>query len=117
MKPIGQQQTCRASNWRWYEKGKILIFVHTQYKCDALCNNLVRYGNPCESLHGEKDQTGSESTLADFKSNVCSIFIATNIASRGLDVKDLELVVNFDVPSHYEDHVKMQDMEWILVKP
>lgn len=89
----------------WYEKGKILIFVHTQEKCDALFKDLLRSGYPCVSLHGGKDQTDRESTLADFKSNVCNILIATSIAARGLDVKDLELVVNFDVPNHYEDYV------------
>lgn len=89
----------------WYEKGKILIFVHTQEKCDALFKDLLRSGYPCLSLHGAKDQTDRESTLADFKSNVCNLLIATSIAARGLDVKELELVINFDVPNHYEDYV------------
>lgn len=89
----------------WYEKGKILIFVHSQDKCDALFRDLLKSGYPCLSLHGGKDQGDRESTLADFKSNVCSLLIATSVASRGLDVKELELVVNFDVPNHYEDYV------------
>ncbi|EPS62515.1 hypothetical protein M569_12274, partial [Genlisea aurea] len=88
-----------------YEKGKILIFVHTQDNCDALFKELIRHGYPCLSLHGGKDQTDRESTLSDFKSNVCNILVATSIAARGLDVKELELVVNFDVPNHYEDYV------------
>ncbi|XP_073135137.1 DEAD-box ATP-dependent RNA helicase 45-like [Henckelia pumila] len=89
----------------WYEKGKILIFVHTQDKCDALFKDLIRSGYPCLSLHGGKDQTDRESTIADFKSNVCNLLVATSIAARGLDVKELELVINFDVPNHYEDYV------------
>ncbi|KAK6146970.1 hypothetical protein DH2020_017882 [Rehmannia glutinosa] len=89
----------------WYEKGKILIFVHSQEKCDALFKDLIRSGYPCLSLHGAKDQTDRESTIADFKSNVCNVLIATSIAARGLDVKELELVINFDVPNHYEDYV------------
>ncbi|KAJ7298326.1 hypothetical protein O6H91_Y003800 [Diphasiastrum complanatum] len=89
----------------WYEKGKILVFVHSQDKCDSLFKDLLKSGYPCLSLHGAKDQTDRESTLADFKSNVCSLLIATSIAARGLDVKDLELVVNYDVPNHYEDYV------------
>ncbi|KAK9286803.1 hypothetical protein L1049_015208 [Liquidambar formosana] len=80
----------------WYEKGKILIFVHSQEKCDALFRDLLKHGYPCLSLHGAKDQTDRESTISDFKSNV---------AARGLDVKELELVINFDVPNHYEDYV------------
>ncbi|CAM6083109.1 unnamed protein product [Calypogeia fissa] len=89
----------------WYEKGKILIFVHSQEKCDSLFKDLLRAGYPCLSLHGAKDQTDRESTLADFKSNVCNLMIATSVAARGLDVKELELVVNYDVPNHYEDYV------------
>ncbi|KAL2500272.1 DEAD-box ATP-dependent RNA helicase 42 [Forsythia ovata] len=89
----------------WYEKGKILIFVHTQEKCDALFRDLLKHGYPCLSLHGAKDQTDRESTISDFKANVCNLLIATSIAARGLDVKELELVINFDVPNHYEDYV------------
>ncbi|KAF7836470.1 DEAD-box ATP-dependent RNA helicase 42 [Senna tora] len=89
----------------WYEKGKILIFVQSQEKCDALFKDLLRHGYPCLSLHGAKDQTDRESTISDFKRNVCNLLIATSVASRGLDVKELELVINFDVPNHYEDYV------------
>ncbi|KAK9747809.1 hypothetical protein RND81_02G015500 [Saponaria officinalis] len=89
----------------WYEKGKILIFVHTQDKCDTLFRNLLKSGYPCLSLHGAKDQGDRESTLADFKSNVCNLLVATSIAARGLDVKELEIVINYDVPNHYEDYV------------
>ncbi|KAL6658973.1 hypothetical protein ACP70R_003013 [Stipagrostis hirtigluma subsp. patula] len=89
----------------WYEKGKILVFVHSQDKCDSLLKDLFQHGYPCLSLHGGKDQTDRESTIADFKSNVCSLLIATSVAARGLDVKELELVVNYDVPNHYEDYV------------
>ncbi|OAY69095.1 DEAD-box ATP-dependent RNA helicase 42 [Ananas comosus] len=89
----------------WYEKGKILVFVHSQEKCDSLFKELLKHGYPCLSLHGAKDQTDRESTISDFKSNVCNLLIATSVAARGLDVKELELVVNFDVPNHYEDYV------------
>ncbi|KAF2918138.1 hypothetical protein DAI22_08g035100 [Oryza sativa Japonica Group] len=70
----------------WFDRGKILVFVHSQDKCDSLLKDLFQRGYPCLSLHGGKDQTDRESTLADFKSN-------------------LELVVNYDVPNHYEDYV------------
>ncbi|CAN4095033.1 unnamed protein product [Withania somnifera] len=89
----------------WYLKGKTLIFVHTQEKCDSLFRDLIKHGYPCLSLHGAKDQTDRESTISDFKSNICNLLIATSIAARGLDVKELELVINYDVPNHYEDYV------------
>ncbi|CAD6266457.1 unnamed protein product [Miscanthus lutarioriparius] len=58
----------------------------------------IQHGYQCLSLHGGKDQADRESTVADFKSNICGLLIATSVAARGLDVKELELVVNYDVP-------------------
>ncbi|CAI0541240.1 unnamed protein product [Linum tenue] len=90
----------------WYDKGKILVFVQSQDKCDMLYKEMMNvYRYPCLSLHGAKDQTDRESTISDFKNNVCNLLVATSIAARGLDVKDLELVVNYDAPNHYEDYV------------
>ena len=89
----------------WNEKGKILIFVHSQEKCDVFFKDLLKHGYPCLSLHGAKDQTDRESIIFYFKSNVCNLLVATSVAARGLDVKELKLVINFDVPNHYEDYV------------
>ena len=49
----------------------------------------LQSGYPCLSLHGGKDQSDRESTISDFKSNVCNVLVATSVAARGLDVKDL----------------------------
>ncbi|KAL6194210.1 hypothetical protein ACLB2K_035294 [Fragaria x ananassa] len=90
---------------QWYEKGKFLIFVQTHDQCDTLFTDLLKHGYPCLSLHAGKDQTDRQSTISDFKSNVCNVLVATSVAARGLDVKELEVVINFDVPNHYEDYV------------
>ncbi|GJZ35873.1 DEAD-box ATP-dependent RNA helicase 42 [Tanacetum coccineum] len=66
---------------------------------------MLKHGYPCLSLHWGKDQTDRESTISDFKSNVCNLLVATSIDARGLDVKELELVINYDAPNHYEDYV------------
>ncbi|KAM1324189.1 hypothetical protein PS2_044977 [Malus domestica] len=89
----------------WYERGKILVFAKAHATCDTVLRDLLRHGYPCLSLHGNKDQTDRESTISDFKSDVCNLLIATSLASRGLDVKGVELVINFDTPDHYEDYV------------
>jgi hypothetical protein len=65
----------------------------------------LQMGYPCLSLHGGKDQSDRESTINDFKSDVCNLLVATSVAARGLDVKDLILVVNYHPPSHHEDYV------------
>jgi len=59
----------------------------------------------CLSLHGGKDQMDRESTIHDFKTDVCNLLIATSVAARGLDVKDLIVVVNYDPPNHHEDYI------------
>ena len=66
---------------------------------------LSQVGYPCLSLHGAKDQSDRESTINDFKTGVSNVLVATSIAARGLDVKDLVLVVNYEVPNHHEDYV------------
>lgn len=65
----------------------------------------MQVGYPCLSLHGAKDQSDRESTINDFKTGVSNVLVATSIAARGLDVKDLVLVVNYEVPNHHEDYV------------
>ncbi|CAI5973846.1 unnamed protein product [Closterium sp. NIES-64] len=107
VRPEGEQRFLRLLELlgEWCDKGKILVFVHSQDKCDALFRDLLKSGYPCLSLHGAKDQTDRESTLQDFKTNVCNLLVATSVAARGLDVKELELVINYDVPNHYEDYV------------
>ncbi len=67
--------------------------------------NLLRNSYPCMSLHGGIDQYDRDSNVVDFKSGDIPLLIATSVAARGLDVKDLILVVNYDCPNHYEDYV------------
>ncbi|KAH6561789.1 hypothetical protein BASA62_009574 [Batrachochytrium salamandrivorans] len=84
---------------------KILIFVDRQEAADNMLNKLLRRGYPCQSLHGGKDQADRDSTLSDFKTGSTNILIATSVAARGLDVKQLKIVVNYECPNHMEDYV------------
>ncbi|OWB77616.1 hypothetical protein B5S32_g1788 [[Candida] boidinii] len=85
--------------------GKVIIFVERQDSADKLLTKLLKRGYPCFSLHGGKDQSDRDSTINDFKNGLVDILIATSVAARGLDVKNLNLVVNFDCPNHMEDYV------------
>eukprot|EP01138_Halocafeteria_seosinensis_P009376 gb/GECG01009581.1/.p1 GENE.gb/GECG01009581.1/~~gb/GECG01009581.1/.p1 ORF type:complete len:1041 (+),score=200.89 gb/GECG01009581.1/:1-3123(+) len=89
----------------WYERGRILIFVDTKEHCDLLFAELMRAGYDPVSLHGGKDQFDRDSTIADFKNGRKTVMAATSVAGRGLDVKDLELVINYNCPNHLEDYV------------
>ncbi|ORX44050.1 P-loop containing nucleoside triphosphate hydrolase protein [Piromyces finnis] len=84
---------------------RTLVFVDRQEAADNLLRELIRFGYPCQSLHGGKDQADRDSTISDFKSGVTNILIATSVAARGLDVKDLNLVINYECPNHLEDYV------------
>ena len=87
------------------EDDRALIFVDRQESADCLLKDLMRKGYPCMSIHGGKDQIDRDSTIDDFKAGVIPIMIATSVAARGLDVKQLKLVVNYDAPNHLEDYV------------
>ncbi|KAK9481309.1 P-loop containing nucleoside triphosphate hydrolase protein [Lipomyces japonicus] len=87
------------------EDARTLIFVERQEGADYLLKLLMARGYPCLSIHGGKDQIDRDSAISDFKNGVVPILIATSVAARGLDVKQLKLVINYDCPNHMEDYV------------
>lgn len=87
------------------EHGSIIVFVDKQENADILLKDCMKASYPCRSLHGGIDQFDRDSTILDFKSGTVKLLIATSVAARGLDVKQLILVVNYDCPNHYEDYV------------
>ncbi|RDA84425.1 hypothetical protein CP532_2146 [Ophiocordyceps camponoti-leonardi (nom. inval.)] len=87
------------------EDARTLIFVERQEKADDMLKELLIKGYPCMSIHGGKDQVDRDSNISDFKKGVCPILVATSVAARGLDVKQLKLVINYDAPNHMEDYV------------
>jgi len=86
-------------------EARSLVFVDRQESADNLFRDLLKKGYPCLSLHGGKEQVDRDQVIADFKSGVTPIVIATSVAARGLDVKQLKLVINYDAPNHMEDYV------------
>jgi len=85
--------------------GRVLIFVDRQELADELFRRLMEKGHLCRSLHGGMDQDDRDDALTDFKKGICNILVATSIVARGLDVRQLHLVINYEVPNHYEDYV------------
>jgi ATP-dependent RNA helicase DDX5/DBP2 len=84
---------------------KVIVFVETKKGCDQLTRSLRGEGFPCRCIHGDKSQQERDETLADFKANRIPILIATDVAARGLDVKDVTMVINFDMPNNIEDYI------------
>ncbi|KAJ3169972.1 pre-mRNA processing RNA-helicase [Geranomyces variabilis] len=87
------------------DSAKLLIFTDRQEAADNLLTQLLRKGYPCQSLHGGKDQSDRDSTINDFKTGTTNVLIATSVAARGLDVKQLKVVINYECPNHMEDYV------------
>lgn len=86
-------------------EARTLVFVDRQESADNLFRELLKKGYPCLSLHGGKEQVDRDQVIQDFKAGIVPMVIATSVAARGLDVKQLKLVVNYDAPNHMEDYV------------
>jgi ATP-dependent RNA helicase DDX5/DBP2 len=84
---------------------KVIIFVETKKGCDQLTRSLRQQGYPASAMHGDRSQADRDQTLMDFRNGRSPILVATDVAARGLDVKDVKLVVNFDMPNGVEDYI------------
>lgn len=84
---------------------KVVVFAETKRGCETLFRQLREKQWPAEAIHGDKSQRERDHIIAAFRSGSCRILIATDVASRGLDVKDISHVVNFDFPKQVEDYV------------
>ncbi|WP_397363310.1 DEAD/DEAH box helicase [Olleya sp. R77988] len=86
-------------------KGNIIIFRRTKYGVDKLEQTLLKNGYKVDSIHGDKSQTARQDALKRFKKKEVNILIATDVAARGIDIDNLDSVVNFDLPNVPETYV------------
>ncbi|XP_071407873.1 probable ATP-dependent RNA helicase DDX17 [Pithys albifrons albifrons] len=87
------------------KENKTIIFVETKRRCDDLTRRMRRDGWPAMCIHGDKSQPERDWVLNEFRSGKAPILIATDVASRGLDVEDVKFVINYDYPNSSEDYV------------
>jgi ATP-dependent RNA helicase DDX46/PRP5 len=87
------------------EDTRCLVFVERQETADELFKELSKKFYPSVSIHGGREQIDRDEAIQHFKQGVFPVMIATSVAARGLDVKQLKMVVNFDCPNHNEDYV------------
>lgn len=83
---------------------KVLIFGQTKWGVEKLSIELTKRGFKSVSIHGNKTQGQRKSALELFKGNRVQIMVATDVASRGLDINDVSHVINYDLPATYEDY-------------
>ncbi len=84
---------------------RVLVFTRTKHGADRLAKNLEQAGIAVASIHGNKSQAARERVLAQFKQGRTHVVVATDIAARGIDVKGLSHVVNYDLPLDPESYV------------
>merc|ERR1712176_521624 len=87
------------------EDGLILIFTETKRNCDYLEDILCAKGFPACSIHGDKSQREREEALRSFKRGITPVMVATDVASRGLDIPNVTQVINYDLPTNIDDYV------------
>ncbi|XP_057993293.1 DEAD-box ATP-dependent RNA helicase 46 isoform X2 [Hevea brasiliensis] len=83
---------------------KIIIFCSTKKMCDQLARNLTRQFGAA-AIHGDKSQGERDYVLNQFRTGRSPVLVATDVAARGLDIKDIRVVINYDFPTGVEDYV------------
>jgi len=87
------------------DTGGVIVFTRTKHGAARLAKALERRGHSVAALHGDRTQSQRERALSDLRRGKIDILVATDIASRGIDVKDITHIINFDVPHTPEDYV------------
>ena len=90
----------RKNKWK-----QVLVFAKTRNGVDALVEKLQGLGINADGIHGDKPQATRQRALDRFKLSEVQILVATDVAARGLDIEDLPLVINFDLPIVAEDYI------------
>ncbi|MFZ6014768.1 MAG: DEAD/DEAH box helicase [Patescibacteria group bacterium] len=86
-------------------RGSVLIFSRTKHGAKKIARNIKNMGYTVADIHSDKSLSQRRDALDGFKSGKYRILVATDIAARGLDIKGIELVINYDLPEHAEDYV------------
>ena len=87
------------------ERGKGIIFASSKEKVRDLYHTLRRRGLEVAQIHSDLENAERTQTLLDFKNNKIQLLVATDVVSRGIDIDDIEFVINYDVPAQPEDYV------------
>ena len=97
------EKTLRLIKTQGYER--VIIFCNTKHMCQRLCDDFQRAGLDCECIHGDIRQSLREKAMQRYRNGELRVLIATDVASRGIDVDDVDCVINYDVPEENEYYV------------
>ncbi|WP_048799029.1 helicase-related protein, partial [Segatella buccae] len=82
-----------------------LVFSRTKHGADRIARKLKARHIECEAIHGNKSQNARQRALTNFKSGKTRVIVATDIAARGIDIANLQMVINYDLPDVAETYV------------
>ena len=97
------ESTLRLIRAQGFER--VIIFCNTKHMCQRLCDEFQRTGMDCECIHGDIRQSQREKTMQRYRDGKLPVLIATDVASRGIDVDDVDCVINYDIPEENEYYV------------
>lgn len=103
--PRGRKTDALCNALDVYDPGKSIVFCNTKKQVEELQNELQARGYLAAGLHGDMRQLSRDQTLRSFKSGRTEILIATDVAARGIDVEDVDIVFNYDIPQDEEYYV------------
>ncbi|MEN6330403.1 MAG: DEAD/DEAH box helicase [Smithella sp.] len=86
-------------------ESKIIVFVRTRVRAERVAKAMERVLIPSITIHGEKDQNERSEAMRKFKEGECNILIATDVSARGIDIPDVNYVINYDLPEKAENYV------------
>ena len=102
--PLEKAETAlRLIRTQGYER--VIIFCNTKHMCQRLTDDFQRAGMDCQCIHGDIRQSQREKTMQRFRDGKLAILVATDVASRGIDVDDVDCVINYDIPEENEYYV------------
>ena len=84
---------------------RVMIFCNTKHMCQRLSDEFQRAGVDCDCLHGDIRQSQREKTMQRYRAGKLPVLIATDVASRGIDVDDVDCVINYDIPEENEYYI------------
>ncbi|WP_010228825.1 DEAD/DEAH box helicase [Gillisia marina] len=87
------------------EADRVLVFTRTKHGANKVVKDLIKVGIKAEAIHGNKTQNARQKALKNFKDKTTRVLVATDIAARGIDIDDLALVINFEIPNIAETYV------------
>lgn len=88
-----------------YELKKVIVFGNMKHSVEKLSKELIKNGIRSESIHGNKNHTQRQRALQNFKNNQSRVLVATDVAARGIHVDKVSHVINYDLPSNFDDYI------------